>query len=77
MHGNQIRALRVGRIRYLLIRMEGVVAALDHATGEVAHNRLCLEVKILEHSIGLPSTKQANGIGVNVGVEKGHSPTST
>ena len=77
MHGNQIRALRVGRIRYVLIRVEGVVAATDHATGKVAHDRLCLEVKVSEHSIRLPSTKQANGIGVNVRVEKGHCPTGT
>ena len=77
MHGNQIRSLRNGWCGEVLIGMEGVVAAVKHTTGKMAHDRLGLEVKVPEHGIRLQAANQANGIRVNVGVKEGHGTACT
>ena len=59
--------IRVGDIR---TRDEVVVTALQHEAGEVAHDRLRLEMEVTKHFVGPPAANQADEIGVDAGEEK-------
>ena len=51
---------------------EGVLAALEHASGKVSHDWLGLDGEVAEHFVRTPSSKQFNGVRVNVGTKEGH-----
>mgnify|MGYP002807784166 CR=1 FL=1 len=59
------------------IRQEGVLATLEHAGREVAHDRLRLYCEVAQHCIGPPSTKETDGIGVNMCTEECHGAGSS
>ena len=59
----------VGDVR---TRDEVGVTALQHEAGEVAHDRLRLEMEVAKHFIGPPAANQADDIGVNTGNKEGH-----
>jgi hypothetical protein len=69
-----VREVQIGKI---LAGKEIVVTALEHEAGELSHDRLGLEVKVLEHFIRMPAANEADDVGVNMSEEKGHSPTGT
>ena len=48
------------------------MSALEHAGGEVPHDWLDLHSEVEEHLIGLPTTKEADCVGIDVGTQKGH-----
>jgi hypothetical protein len=54
------------------IRQEGVLATLEHAGREVAHDRLRLYCEVAQHCIGPPATQETDGIGVNMCTKEGH-----
>jgi hypothetical protein len=61
-----------------LSRVEGIVPATEHSAGKALHNRLGLEVQVAEqHCIALPPADQADGVGIDIGVEKCHGPAGS
>ena len=53
-----------------MTRKEGVDTAVEHAAGEVLHDRLGLEMEVVEHFVGPPAANQADEIRVDAGKEK-------
>ena len=65
---------KASRWKQIVIRKQSVRTAVEHTGGEIAHDRLSLDMQITEHLIGLPSAKQTNAISVDVGAQKRHGP---
>ena len=49
-------------------------SSLEHERGEVAHDRLCLQVQVPEHFVGTPTTEEADNVRIHLRAEQGHSP---
>jgi hypothetical protein len=57
------------RGRDVLAGVEGVVAPGQHLAGKMLHDGLCLKVQVLLHDVGLPLSREANGVRIDVCAE--------
>ena len=64
----------VGDVR---TRDEVVVTALQHEAGEVAHDRLRLEMEVTKHFIRPPVANQLDDIRVDTGNKESHGAACT
>jgi hypothetical protein len=48
---------------------ESEVAVVDHAAGEVLHDRLGLDMKVAKHLVATPATQEADNVAVHAGAE--------
>jgi hypothetical protein len=67
-----VREVKIGDI---LAGKKIIVATLEHEACKVAHDGLDLEVKVLEHFVGIPASNEVDYVSVNVSKEEGHGPT--
>ena len=61
----------------LVVGIEPERAALKHQGGEIAHDRLGLEMEVAKHLIRPPTSQKANHVGVDVSTQEGHCASGT
>ena len=52
-----------------ICRDEGVVAALEHESGETRHDSVCLDMEVAEHDVGFPASDELDHVGIDALVE--------
>lgn len=62
--------------RHELVGRHGVVG-VEHALGEVAHDRFGCQVKVAEHLIRAPSAEEPDDVCVDFGDQEGHGATGS
>jgi hypothetical protein len=54
------------------LREEITSTIIEHGWGEFNHDRSRLELKVSHHGVAMPAAKHADGVVINVSIEKGH-----
>ena len=50
-------------------RVEGMLAMVEHDSGEFLHDRFGLCVEVSEHGVGVPAPEELDDIGVDVAAQ--------
>jgi hypothetical protein len=51
---------------------KGKLTVLEHRWCDVSYNRVGLDVKVSEHFIGSPASKQANSVSIDISTQECH-----